>query len=35
MSARWRDAIDRWVDAAPVICFLLILLILALEAAFQ
>ena len=29
---RWRDALDRWADLAPVVCFLLILLVLALEA---
>lgn len=28
----WRDALDRWADAVPVLCFVLMLLLLALEA---
>ena len=28
----WRDVIDRWADAVPVLCFVLVLLILAIEA---
>ena len=30
---RARDAVDHWADAVPAICLLLILLILAIEAA--